>query len=164
MAETTTTPAKFEEQRVARREHATFFDAMQDEMERLWARMPFGFRPPLRRDGALPELWAPRMDIFEKDGTLTVKAELPGVQKEDVAITLAGGDLIVRGERKAESEVREEDYYRMERSYGGFYRRLPLPFEVEAEQIKASFADGVLEVTIPKPAAAAPAAQTIPVS
>ena len=104
------------------------------------------------------------MDIFEKDGALTVKAELPGVKKEDVAITLEGSDLIVRGERKAESEVREEDYYRMERSYGGFYRRLPLPFEVEAGQVKASFTDGVLEVTIPKPAAAAPAAQTIPVS
>jgi HSP20 family protein len=137
---------------------------MQDEMERLWGRMPFGVRPLLRRNGELPEARAPRMDIFEKDGALMVKAELPGVKKEDVAITLDDGDLVIRGESKAESEVKEEDYYRMERSYGSFYRRLPLPFEAQAEDIKASFADGVLEVTVPKPATPKPAAQTIPVS
>jgi HSP20 family protein len=152
-----------EEKRVARREPLAFFEAMQDEMERLWGRMPFGFRPLLRRNGEVPELWAPRMDIFEKDGALMVKAELPGVKKEDVAVTLDDGDLVIRGERKAESEVKEENYYRMERTYGEFYRRMPLPFEAKADGIKASFTDGVLEIIVPKPAAEKPAAETIPV-
>ena len=165
MAETTAAPVKVGEKRVARRDPMAFFEAMQDEMERLWGRTPFGFRPLLRRNGELPEAWAPRMDIFDKDGALTIKAELPGVQKEDVAITLDDGDLVIRGERKAESEVKEEDYYRMERSYGGFYRRMPLPFEAQAEGIKASFTDGVLEITVPKPTSPPkPAAQTIPIS
>ena len=85
------------------------------------------------------------MDIFEKDGALMVKAELPGVKKEEVTITLDDGDLVVRGERKAESEVKEEDYYRMERSYGSFYRRMPLPFEAKAEEIKEQLYAKALE-------------------
>lgn len=164
MAETMTAPVKVEEKRPVRRDPATFFEAMQDEVERLWGRTPFAFRPLLRRNGETPELWAPRIDIFEKDGALMVKAELPGVKKEDVSVTLDDGDLIIRGERKAESEVKEENYYRMERSYGEFYRRLPLPFDAPAEGIKASFTDGVLEVSVPKPATPKPAAQPITVN
>ena len=164
MAGTAIAPTKAEDKRVTRREPLALFDAMQDEMERWWGRMaPFGLRPLLRRDGNLPDTWSPRMDVYEQNGNLMVKAELPGVQKADVSIELEGGDLIVRGERKAESEVKEEDYYRMERSYGSFYRRLPLPFEVQADTIAARFADGVLEVTIPKPATTPPTTQTIPV-
>ena len=165
MAGTTIAPVKVEDKRVTRREPLAIFDVMQDEMERWWGRMaPFGLRPLLRRDGGLPEAWAPRMDVYEQNGNLMVKAELPGVQKPDVAIALEGDDLVIRGERKAESEVKEEDYYRMERSYGSFYRRLPLPFEAQADRIKATFADGVLEITIPKPATVPPTTQAIPVS
>ena len=161
---TTLAPATIEERRAARRDPAAFFEAMEDELERLWGRMPFAWRPPLRRNGGLPELWVPRMDIYEKDGALVVKAELPGVKKEEVAITLDGGDLVVQGERKAEREVKDEDFYRMERSYGEFYRRLPLPFEAQAEGIKATFTDGVLVITVPKPATPTHAATAIPVN
>jgi HSP20 family protein len=86
------------------------------------------------------------------------------VKKEDVKVEIQEGDLIVTGERKSESEVKEADYYRMERAYGTFYRRVPIPFEVEPEQIKATYTDGVLEIAMPRPAEAAPETKQIPVS
>lgn len=163
MAETTA-PAKAEPTaKPARREPFDMFEAFQEEMERFMNRAwPWTMMRPFRRPAAATA-WAPKVDVFEKNGSLVVKAELPGIKKEDVQVTLDRGDLEVQGERKTETEVKEEDYYRMERSYGSFYRRLPLPFEVKPEQITANFADGVLEITIPKPAEEKPAAQKITV-
>jgi HSP20 family protein len=86
------------------------------------------------------------------------------VKKEDIEITLDQGDLVIRGERKAEHEVKEEQHYRMECSYGSFYRRIPLPSGVKADQIKATYNDGVLEVRIPTPAQEQPQEQKIPVT
>ena len=81
------------------------------------------------------------------------------------AITLDQGDLLIRGEKNAETEVKEENYYRKEQSYGSFYRRLALPFETTAEQIKATYAEGVLEIRIPKPATEVPPTpQTVAIS
>ncbi len=140
---------------------------LQEEMARFWDQLmpvaPFGTLRPFRRPAHVPMAWTPRMDVFEKEGNLVVKAELPGIAKDDIEVKLDGGDLVIRGERTAESEVKEEDYYRLERSFGSFYRRLPLSFDVRAEDVKATFADGVLEVRIPKPAETKPAAQKIPV-
>lgn len=157
MAETPTAPAKAENGKLRRRDP---FETFQEEMARLWSQ-PWPFTswpmmswPSFRRPVQLPEgtaMWTPRVDVFEKNGDLVVKAELPGAKKEDIEVTLDQGDLVIRGERKAESEVKEEDYYHMERSYGSFYRRLPLPFETTAEQIQATYSGGVLEVHIPKP-------------
>jgi HSP20 family protein len=109
-----------------------------------------------------PTIWRPSVDVYEKDGNLVIKAELPGMKKEDIEVALDQGDLVIRGERKAESEVKEENYYRIERNYGSFYRRIPLPFEVKPDQITASYNDGVLEVRIPKPAQERPQPQRIP--
>ena len=95
--------------------------------------------------------FTPRVDVLEKGGIPVVNAELPGVKQEDVQVELEDGDLVIRGETKAETEVKEESFYRMERSAGGFYRRLSLPFEVQPDQIQASMADGMLEVRIPRP-------------
>ena len=103
-------------------------------------------------------------EVTYKDGDLVIKAELPGVKKEDIKVEIEGGDLVVRGERKAESEVREDDYYRIERTYGTFYRRLPIPFDAKSDQIKASYNDGILEIKVPKPAEMAPEAKKITVS
>jgi HSP20 family protein len=134
------------------------FDEMQDEMARLWSQTwPFMPRPlarPLRRLAATA--WTPRMDVFEKGGNLMVKAELPGLKREDIEVTLVEGDLVIRGERKAEHEVKEEHYYRMERSYGSFFRRVPLDFAPKAQEIKATYKDGVLEIVVPRPAETAP--------
>ncbi len=142
-------------------------DTLQDELQRIWGQtwpmMPRPLSRPLRSLSLAPSAWAPTMDIFEKDGSLVVKAELPGVKKEDIDINLEEGDLVVRGERKAESEVKEEDYYRVERSFGSFYRRIPLPFEVKPEQITANYADGLLEVHVPRPAQQKPRPRKIAV-
>ena len=161
MAEPTTAPAtttpmaKTENGKLRRRDPFDMFETFQDEMARLWGQTwPFGSWPLTRRtaqttDGAA--LWTPRVDVFEKNGDFVVKAELPGAKKEDIEVTLDQGDLVIRGQKKAETEVKEEHYYRMEQSYGSFYRRLALPFETTPEQIKATYAEGILEIRIPKP-------------
>ena len=131
------------------------FEDMQREMARFWNQLsPFAgwspFRAP-RVEWQTAPAWAPRVDVFEKGDDLVVKAELPGVKKEDIDVELEQDSLILRGERHEEHEVRNEQIYRSERSYGGFYRRLPVPEGVRPNQIHASFADGVLEVRMPKP-------------
>jgi len=150
------------------REPFAFIDSLQDELSRIWGQTwPLMPRPFIRPPSPIADLataWAPRVDVFEKNGDIVVKAELPGVKREDVKLSIDDGDLVIEGERKAESEVQEKDYYRMERAVGSFYRRLPLPTGVKAEQVQASFADGVLEVRIPKPAEATPTAQPISIS
>jgi HSP20 family protein len=173
MAEKTTTPtktgngAKEDTSRLARWDPIEMLENLQSEMSRFWGEAwplgPWTTRRPLRRLFQTPTAWAPRMDVYQKNGELVVQAELPGVKKEDVQVAIEDGDLVIRGERKAESEVKEEDYYRLERSTGTFYRRLPIGGDVKPEQIKAHFADGVLEVTVPTPETTKPAATTIPI-
>jgi HSP20 family protein len=97
------------------------------------------------------------VDVYEANGDLVIHAELPGVEKQDIKLTLDNGDLLIEGERKSEEKLEEKDYYRMERMAGSFYRRLPLPAGVKPEQIHAQYTDGVLEVRVPKGAAAATA-------
>jgi HSP20 family protein len=169
MSETATAPVKTENGKVHRPDPFEMFETFQDEMARLWGQTwPFGswplaHRTAQRTTGAA--LWTPRVDVFEKNGDIVVKAELPGAKKEDIEVTLDQGDLMIRGQKKAETEVKEEHYYRMEQSYGSFYRRLALPFETTAEQIEATYAEGILEIRIPKPATEAqPAPQTITIS
>lgn len=119
---------------------------------------------PFRRFRALEKgPWMPRLDVFQKGDELIVKADLPGMKKEDVTITLEDGDLVLKGERKEEKEVKEENFYRAECSYGSFYRRLPLTFKGDPTRIDAKFTDGVLEVRLPVPMAEEPKPQTIPI-
>jgi HSP20 family protein len=117
--------------------------------------LPEGFTAP--RVAA----WSPRVDVFEKDSRLVTKIDLPGLKKEDVEVEFVDGRLVIFGERKAEAEKKEEDYYRCEREYGSFYRTLPLPENVRFEDVKATFADGVLEVSVPLPAKVEPARRHI---
>jgi HSP20 family protein len=98
----------------------------------------------------------PAVDVFEKEDKFVVKAELPGMKEEDIHVSVVGDTLSIKGEKKTETEVKEEDYYRSERSYGSFYRSIPLPSNVDADKIKASFEDGVLEVALPKSAKVKP--------
>jgi HSP20 family protein len=132
------------------------FDLMQSEIEDLWSRAWPGMmawpRGWGRGRGARSNAWHVRMDVFEKDGRMVVKADLPGIKREDIDVSLDRGDLVIRGERREEKEVKEEAYYRAERAYGSFYRRIPLPFAVSSDQVSATFKDGVLEVTVPIPA------------
>jgi HSP20 family protein len=142
-----------------RRAPVDLFEEMQDEFKRFWTSPLFSGRPFQRVSTGLP-----RADMYEKDNVLVVKVDLPGIKKEDIQVTVDDGDLVVRGESKTESEVKEEHYYRLERGTGHFYRRLALPFDAKAEMIEANFGDGVLEVRIPRPATAKkPEPQKIPI-
>jgi HSP20 family protein len=151
----------------ARRNRLAVFEDLADEFSRIWGQTwPLLPRPLLRPMTRLAEIettWAPRVDVFEKDGEIVVKAELPGVKKEDVKVSIQDEDLLIEGERHAEKEVKEQDYYRMERAYGSFYRRLPMPAGIPADKVRASFTDGVLEIRIPKPAQAETRARQIPI-
>lgn len=96
------------------------------------------------------ELEAPAVDLFEDKNEIVIKAELPGMEKENVEVKLTDHMLTIKGEKKKEEEVKEENYYRSERSYGSFIRTLELPADVHADKVKASFKNGVLEVRLPK--------------
>jgi HSP20 family protein len=123
---------------------------MESEMDRMFGHR-FPFMHNLRRVVSPGQAWSPSTDVFEAEGQLVVKTELPGVNREDISVTVEGGDLVIKGERKSEEEVEEESYYRMERFTGSFYRRLPLPEGIDEDQINAEYKDGVLEVRVPKP-------------
>ena len=90
------------------------------------------------------------MDVYEDKDNVVVKAELPGMDKNEIEVNLSGSVLTLKGEKKKEQEVEEKDYYRSERSYGAFLRTVDLPKDVQADKIKASFKNGVLEVRLPK--------------
>lgn len=135
-------------------------ERLQDEFDRLWGGPLFSWRRPAFTRAAE---WRPRCDVYEDGGDLVVKAELPGVKKEDIQVELDEGVLTIRGSRKEEKEIKEDQYYRMERASGTFFRQIPLPGPVKADQIKANYKDGVLEVRLPKPAPEQPKATRIPV-
>ena len=103
------------------------------------------------RNSAVQQRWMPAMDLVEADDHFLLKADLPGLSEEDVAIEVRDKALTISGERKAEHERRERGWYRVERSFGRFSRSLSLPDGVDADAISASFDRGVLSVTIPKP-------------
>ena len=103
----------------------------------------------------------PAVDIHEGDKEITLKAELPGIKKEDVHIDVTDGVITLRGERKLEKEDKKENYHRIERSYGSFHRSFTLPSTVDVEKIKAKYKDGILEATLPKTEEAKP--KSIPV-
>jgi HSP20 family protein len=111
---------------------------------------PFG-RWPVEEKG-----WMPAVDVFEKEDKFVVKAELPGMKEDDIDVSVIGDTLSIKGEKKTETEIKDEDYYRCERSYGSFYRSIPIPSNVDANKIEASFEDGILEVALPKSAKVKP--------
>jgi HSP20 family protein len=166
--EQTTAVERSGERRGRRWDPFELVDEMQDEMARLWGQawplMPRPLMRPLRRMGAGPTMWMPTVDVYEQDDTVVVKAELPGLKKEDIEVTVDQGDLVIHGERTAESEVKEEHYYRAERSYGSFYRRIPLPPDVKTEQITATYKDGLLEIRVPKSAREQPLPRRVPLT
>jgi HSP20 family protein len=105
----------------------------------------------LRGGTALTDGWAPTVDIQQCNGTLTVTAELPGLQKEEVKVEITDEALIIEGERKREHKEDHEGYHRWERSYGHFYRSIPLPEGAKTDQAKAELDNGVLKVSMPVP-------------
>jgi len=111
---------------------------------------PF-FRIGRMDDDSRSGMWNPVVDLYEKDDHFMITAELPGVNKDDIKIDLKDRLMTLSGERTADNEVKEENYYRRERSYGRFQRAFTLPADVDSDNIKAEFKDGVLKVEVPKP-------------
>ena len=110
--------------------------------------MDRAFRGPA---GTQLETWAPAVDVQQCDGDLVVTAELPGLKKDDVKVELTDDALIIQGERKQEHKEDHEGYHRWERSYGKFYRSIPLPEGAKTDQAKAELTEGVLKVSVPVP-------------
>ena len=123
-------------------------NTLQSEMNRLFNTI---FDTPVPNETAGVRRWIPAMDLVETDNDFVLRADLPGLTEGDVNIELEDNVLTVSGERKSEHEERQEGYYRVERAAGSFSRSLALPEGVDADAIRASFENGVLEIHIPKP-------------
>jgi HSP20 family protein len=121
--------------------------AMMDDMDRMFGGSSLGFRGLTDRLFRNRSLWLPAIDVSKRDDQLVVHAELPGLNANDVNVEVDSGTLTISGERTQSSG----DQYHSERSYGSFYRAIPLPENVDPDQIKATFTNGVLEVTMPAP-------------
>ena len=139
-------------------------DTLHKEMDRLFADFWKGsgdsaFFKPRWQHGDL----TPLVDETEDDEAFHVKVELPGMDEDDVEVTLSGGVLTIRGEKKRDQEEKGKDYYRRERSFGSFRRSLPVPMEVEESRIEAEFKKGVLYIELPKTEEARKKIKHIPV-
>ncbi len=141
---------------LSRREQYTSpFSVMRrfrDEIDRLFDDFGFGglISPSFGRDFE-SAMWSPQTEVFERGNNLVVRADLPGMTKDDIDVDIEDDQIIIRGERRDERETDEQGFYQTERSYGSFYRSIPLPQGIDSEQANATFRDGVLEITIPKP-------------
>ncbi|UCG31535.1 MAG: Hsp20/alpha crystallin family protein [candidate division WOR-3 bacterium] len=119
--------------------------SMRDDMDRFFDTF-FG-----SSQGDLENYWKPAIDIEESNGNLMVRAEIPGISKEDIKVSVQDDMLMISGERTRENEKKDKTFHRIERCYGQFRRMIRLPATVDAEKVKATYKDGVLHVTLPKP-------------
>ena len=123
---------------------------IQDRMNRIFDEAFRANRSAGSEEDYALAAWAPAVDIYEQEGNIVLKAELPGVDPKDVDVRVENNVLTLRGERKLDSDVKKEGYHRVERAYGSFGRSFTLPTVVDTEKIKAEYKDGVLRVTLPK--------------
>ncbi len=130
---------------------------MMDDFDRMFEDVGFGMGGLMPR-GELPgealsrgALWTPQIDVLEREGQLVVRADLPGLSKDDLRIEVRDDALVIEGERRREQKEEGEGFYRSERSYGSFRRAIPLPEGVDPEKAEARFENGVLEVSLPLP-------------
>jgi HSP20 family protein len=138
--------------RLARRESVRPFgllDRFAGEMERMFDDFGLGrnwFAPARVRD-----MWAPQIEVSQRNNELVVHADLPGMKREDISVDVTDDAITISGERRQEHESERGGIYRSERSYGSFYRTIPLPEGAITDQAKATFNDGVLEIRMPAP-------------
>lgn len=127
-------------------------ETIRREMDRLWEEFfPTGWGRPLARRRIFEEGVAiPAIDLIDKKDEVIAKAELPGVDKDKIDISLDADTLTIKGEVRKDEEIKEEDYYHCERSYRAFARTIGLPTKVDTSKVKASYKDGILEVHLPK--------------
>ncbi|MBU6452724.1 MAG: Hsp20/alpha crystallin family protein [Cyanobacteria bacterium REEB67] len=133
------------------KEH-TLMHLFQKEMNHLFSEFEHNFHFN-RFTGVFPSAdWHPHVDVKDGDREIVVTAELPGVDPQDIDVTLRPDGLAIRGEKKAEAEDKGKGYYSMERSYGSFFRLIPMPAEVDKDKVSASFKNGVVKITLPRTA------------
>ena len=151
------TPSKNKESTALQKGNGDFGELMEttpfglmrrfsEEMDRL-----FGGTLASRATDLVGGRWSPQVEMFERDNNLVVRADLPGMTKDDVKLELTDEGISIEGERRDENEEHGDGFYRSERTYGKFYRRIPLPEGVKVDNANASFNNGVLEVTMPAP-------------
>ncbi|MGE5168959.1 MAG: Hsp20/alpha crystallin family protein [Rudaea sp.] len=133
---------------------------LSDEMDRLFESFGFGRAFPSSRQGGwdvgeygenLPSMWSPHIEVCERDGKLHIEADLPGMKRDDVEVRVEQDAVVIQGERRNEQKQERRGYYRSERSYGSFYRTIPLPEGANADSATATFREGVLEIDIDMP-------------
>jgi len=121
-------------------------NTLHDEMDRFFASL----WPNGEREAAVGAVWAPAIDVYEEKDRYVIKAELPGVKREDVTLSVEQDVLTIKGERRYEKEEKEEGFLRKESVYGTFQRTLQLPQSVKTEAVNAEFKEGVLKISLPK--------------
>jgi HSP20 family protein len=120
---------------------------LQDRMNRLFDDAGRGWRAD---EPAATTTWSPAVDIYETENEIMVQAELPGVDRKDITLNLENNVLTLKGERRFEKETKQENYHRIERSYGAFSRAFSIPAIVDEEKIRADYKDGILKIALPK--------------
>ena len=126
----------------------SWLSGFRDDLDQFFDRK---LAPWQASEGELLEgAWSPMVDVCEDKDNVLVRADLPGLNKEEIDLSILGNTLTIKGEKKSESEVEEENYHRVERSYGLFQRTVELPSDVDQDKVDASYKDGVLEVKLPK--------------
>lgn len=132
---------------------------MQDEMNHLFDDF---FGRPITRPEWTEEVWSPSVDVSETKDDILISAELPGISKENVKLSVHDNILTLSGEKREEKEEKDVNYHRVERSYGAFSRSFTLPTSVQADKVKATYKDGILKIALPKSEKAKP--KEIPIS
>jgi HSP20 family protein len=135
--------------------HLWPMSAWEREMDRFFDDFRHAFRWPWlwgreRWPSVKTDVGLPAVDVYEKDEEVVIKADIPGLTKDDIQVELTESILTIKGEKRKEDEIKEEDYYRCERALGSFLRTVELPATVRPEQAQATFKDAVLEVRLPK--------------
>ncbi len=156
MAEKQSDLARRSEHQVTRRQMPAgspfrMLERFADEMDRVFDEFGFGRAWNQGLSGEEKMMWAPRVDITHRNNELVIRADLPGMSKDDVTVDVTDDAVTIQGERRREREDEQGGVYRSERTYGSFYRAIPLPEGAMSDQAKASFNNGVLEITMPAP-------------
>ena len=123
-------------------------DNIQNRLNRLVSLS--GTKWPQKENSFLPRIWSPALDIIDSKSSIHVKADVPGMSRGDLSISVEGNVLMIKGEKKKVSEVKEKNYFKSERIFGGFNRIVSLPSEVDGSKAQAKYKDGVLELILPK--------------
>src|SRR6059058_6648902 len=132
------------------------FSTMQDRMNRMNRLFRESYSPEGPEEALTTTSFAPPVDIYEDEHSVSLKIEVPGIDEKDIDVRIENNTLTVHGERKIEKEEKEENYRRVERQYGSFTRTFTLPQTVDSEKVSANYDKGVLKITLPKKAEAKP--------